>query len=128
MRRLGNINPTVRGLLIVALIALAVMVLNLYATLAVVSGLLRIAFFLAIAFFIFMLWRERRGEIELWSQRSRWVFYGAAALILIDLGAFFSPFRKVSLHGFAAFSFVAVLLICGFSMWRVWRDEHTYGL
>jgi drug/metabolite transporter (DMT)-like permease len=127
VRRLGNINPTVRGLLIVAAIALAVVVLNLYATLAVVSGLLRIAFFLAVAFFIYLMWRERRSEIELWSQRARWVFYGAAGLILVDLGVFFSPFRKIPLHGFTAFSFVAVLVICGFSMWRVWRDEHTYS-
>ena len=102
MDRLRNMNPTVRGLLIVALIALVVMALQLYATLAVVSGLLTIAFFLAMAFFVYLWWRDNRAEIDLWSQRSRWVFYGGAALIVVDLGAFFSPFRKFELRGVAA--------------------------
>jgi hypothetical protein len=127
MKRISDMNPTVRGLLIVAAIALIVVVFQLYTTLAVVGGLLRIAFFLAIAFFVYVFWRDRRGEIELWSQRSRYVFYGAAALIVIDLGAYFSPFRTESMRGFPALSFVLVLLICAFSMWRVWRDEHTFS-
>ena len=127
MRRLfADMNPFVRGMLIVAAIAAIVVVFQLYAALAVVSGLLRIAFFLAIAFFIYLLWRERRGEIELWSRRAKWVFYGAAALILIDLGAYFSPFRHLPLSGLSALSFVLVIALCGFSMWRVWRDEHSY--
>ena len=123
MRRLGNINPTVRGLLIVALIALAVMVLNLYATLAVVSGLLRIAFFLAIAFFLFLLWRERRSDIESWSERGRRVFYAAAILAVVDVG------MLIGLHptGPDAFAFVVVLAACIFAGVRVWRDEHRYG-
>ena len=54
------------------------------------------------------------------------MFYGAAALILIDLGAFFSPYRHLPLSGLSAFSFVLVIALCGFSMWRVWRDEHSY--
>jgi hypothetical protein len=123
-----KMNPTVRGLLIVAAIALVVVVLNLYVTLAVVGALLSIAFFLAVAFFVYQLWRERRGEIELWSRRSKIVFYGAAVLIVVDLAAFFWPFRHFTLSGFPAFSFIAVLVICGFSMWRVWRDEHSYGM
>ena len=127
MRRLfADMNPFVRGMLIVAAIAAIVVVFQLYAALAVVGGLLRIAFFLAIAFFIYLLWRERRGEIELWSRRAKWVFYSAAALILIDLGAYFSPFRHLPLSGLSALSFVLVIGLCGFSMWRVWRDEHSY--
>ena len=127
MRRFfADMNPFVRGMLIVGAIALIVVLFQLYAALAVVSGLLRIAFFLAIAFFLYLLWRERRGEIELWSRRAKWVFYSAAALIVIDLGAFFSPFRSGSLSGLSAISFVLVLVLCAFSMWRTWRDEHSY--
>jgi fucose 4-O-acetylase-like acetyltransferase len=127
MRRLiADMNPFVRGLLIVAAIAGIVVAFQLYAALAVVSGLLRIAFFLAIAFFIYLLWRERRSEIELWSTRAKRVFYAAAALIVLDLGAFFSPFRTGSLSGFSALSFVLVLVLCAFSMWRIWRDERSY--
>jgi drug/metabolite transporter (DMT)-like permease len=127
MRRLfADMNPFLRGMLIVAAIAAIVVAFQLYAALAVVSGLLRIAFFLAIAFFVFLLWRERRGEIELWSTRAKWVFYSAAALILLDLGAYFSPYRHLPLSGLSALSFVLVIALCGFSMFRVWRDEHSY--
>jgi hypothetical protein len=123
----ARMNPTVRGLLVVVAVALVVVVFRLYTTLAVVSGLLRIAFFLAIAFFVYLLWRDQRSNIELWSDRARRVFYAAALLIVIDLGAFFSPFRTITLSGFPAFAFIAVLVICGYSMWRIWRTEHTYG-
>jgi hypothetical protein len=128
MRRFfSDLNPTVRGFLIIALIALTVVVFQLYQTLAVVGGLLRIAFFLAIAFFIYLWWRNHRSDIETWSQRSRAVFYGAAILIVLDLALYFSPFRTEPLAGFTALSFVLVLAICGFSMWRVWRDEHRFS-
>jgi hypothetical protein len=67
MRRLwSQLNPTVRGLLIIALIALLVMVLNLYVTLAALYAIAGIAFFLAIAFFVYLLWRVRRQVIEVW--------------------------------------------------------------
>ena len=57
-------NPTLRGFLIIAAIALTVIVLNLYVALASLFLLAQIAFFLAIAFFIYLLWRERRDDIE----------------------------------------------------------------
>ena len=47
-------NRTVRGLAIVALIALVVVVLSLEPVLAAIGGLLGIAFFLAVAFFLFL--------------------------------------------------------------------------
>jgi peptidoglycan/LPS O-acetylase OafA/YrhL len=126
--RLWNrIHPTLRAFLVVALIALVVVVLQLYQTLIALSLLLRIAFFLAIAFFLFLLWRDRvRGEVELWPQRAKVVFYAAAALILVDLGAFFWPGRSTA--GPDALAFLLVLAIAGFSMWRVWRDERTFGM
>ncbi|HMI99108.1 MAG TPA: hypothetical protein VK488_04680 [Gaiellaceae bacterium] len=128
MRRFfSDMNPTVRGFLVIALIALVVVVFQLYQTLAVVGGLLRIVFFLAIAYFVYLWWRNHRSDIEAWSQRSRGVFYAAAILIVLDLATYFSPFRTAPLRGFGALSFVLVIAICAFSMWRVWRDEHRYG-
>jgi small-conductance mechanosensitive channel len=128
MRRFfSDMNPTLRGFLVIALIALVVVVFQLYQTLAVVSGLLRIVFFLAIAYFVYLWWRNHRSDIEAWSQRSRAVFYAAAILIVLDLATYFSPFRTGPLRGLAAMSFVLVLAICAFSMWRVWREEHRYG-
>jgi drug/metabolite transporter (DMT)-like permease len=123
----SRLNPTIRGFLIIAAIALVVVVLQLYQTLAVLSGLLRIAFFLAIAFVVYLWWRNHRSDIEAWSDRSRRVFYAAALLIVIDLGAYFSPFRITPLRGLSALSFVLVLVICAYSMWRIWRDEHSYA-
>ena len=124
MRRFfGELNPTVRGFLIIALIALVVVALNLYQTLAAIGMLLRIAFFLAIAFVLYLLWRDRlRGDIETWSRRSRWAFYGGLAVILAALAIVFWPGRP-TLAGIDALVFVLVLALSGFAMWRVWRDE-----
>ena len=126
MSKLWNrLNPTLRAFLIVALIALVIVVLQLYQTLIALGMLLRIAFFLAIAFFVFLIWRDRlRGDIETWSGRAKAVFYGGAALIVLDLGVFFWPGRTTA--GLDAVAFLAVLALAGFSMWRVWRDERTY--
>ena len=63
-------------------------VLSLQSVLSTVGGLLQIAFFLAIAFFLFLLWREKRGDIESWQDRSRNVFYAAIVLAVVDIGAF----------------------------------------
>ena len=82
----SRMNPTLRGLLIVALIALIVVALQLQSTLSVVSALLSIAFILAITFFVYLVWRERRAEIATWSLRARVTFYGAALLIVTDIG------------------------------------------
>ena len=50
MKRLfSEMNPTVRGFLVIALIVVVVMVLNLQGTVLAIDMLLRIAFFLAIA-------------------------------------------------------------------------------
>jgi len=120
----SRMNPTLRGFLIIGLIALVVVVLQLEATLIALSMILRIAFFLAIAFFVFLMWRERRDDIDTWSGRAKTVFYGAALLVVADVGAWI-------VRGFGsgpdALAFLLVLGLCGFAMWRVWRDEHTYA-
>jgi hypothetical protein len=123
MRRLWE-NGTVRGLAIVALIALVIVVLQLEATLSALYLLASIAFFLAIAFFVYLVWRERRADIGVWPQRARIVFYGAAVVILLDLAHYFVD---RDLRGVDALVFFVVLVLCGFSMWRIWRDQHTYG-
>ena len=125
MRRLlRDMNPMLRGLLAIALIAAVIVVLQLQTTLTALLLIARIAFFLAIAFFVFLLWRDRRSEIETWSTRSRAVFYGAALLIVTNLALFF--FRGAS--GPDALAFLLVLGLAGFSMWRVWRDERQLSL
>jgi hypothetical protein len=131
MRRLlADMNPTLRGFLIIAVIAVVVVALSLEQTLIALYVLAGIAFFLAVAFFVYLVWRERRGDIAMWSARSQAVFYGAALLIVADLAVFFWR-RNVSDQGVSgpdALAFVIVLGLCGFSMYRIWRDEHSYGL
>ena len=119
-----DMNPTLRGFLIIALIAGVVVVLSLEEVLATVGGLLRIAFFLAIAFFLFLLWRERRSDIEAWSDRSRKVFYGAVVLAVVDVGAFIGLSPS---GGPDALAFFLVLAACVYAAVRTWREEHRYG-
>jgi hypothetical protein len=116
-------HRTVRGLAIVALIALIVVVLSLEPVLAVTGGLLRIGFFLAIAFFLFLVWRERRGDLEAWSDRSRRVFYGAIGLAVVDVGAAIG----LSPTGGDVIAVFVVLGCCAWAIVRTWRAEHTYG-
>ena len=118
----SRMNPTVRGLLILAAIAGIVVVLQLQLTLTALFLIASIIFPLAIAYFLFLMWRERREEIGQWPLRARVVFYGAALLAVADLAVNWYG----GAHGLQVLAFVGVLVICGFAMWRVWRDQHTY--
>ena len=115
-------NRTLRGFAILALISIGIVVLRLQTTLNALYVLARIAFLIAIAFFLFLLWREHRSEIGIWPARARGVFYGAAALIVADIAAI--SFIKES--GLDAVAFILVLAAAGFAMWRTWRDQHSY--
>jgi small-conductance mechanosensitive channel len=115
-------RPTLRGFLIIGLIALVVVVLNQYTALLAIAGLLRIAFFLAVAFFVYLMWRERRGEIDTWSTRERVVFYGSALLIVTAIGLYFWR----GLPGYEQLGFIGVIAGAGYAMFRIWRGRHSY--
>jgi hypothetical protein len=123
MRRFFSEHTAIRGFLIIGLIALVVVVLSLEPVLATVGGLLKIAFFLAIAFFLFLMWRERRSDIEAWNDRSRNVFYAAIVLAVVDIGAFIG----LSPSGPDALAFFLVLGGCAYAVVRTWREEHRYS-
>jgi fucose 4-O-acetylase-like acetyltransferase len=119
-----DMNPTVRGFGVIALIALVVVVLQLERTLTALFILARIAFFLAIAYFIYLLWRDHRHDIATWSTRARVVFYGSALLMVVNVAVrFWVPVG----NGLSLIAFLAVFVGGGFAMWRIWRDEHSYG-
>ncbi len=123
MRKLWDrIPPLARGLGIITLIAVVVVVLSLEPVLATVGGLLQIAFFLAIAFFLFLLWRERRGDLEAWSERNRKLFYAAIILAVVAIGMAIG----LGVPGRDAFALVLVLAACAYVVVRVWRLEHRY--
>jgi small-conductance mechanosensitive channel len=119
----SRMNSTVRGFLIILAIVAIIVVLQLEATLQALFILARVAFLLAIAFFVFLMWRERREEIAAWPTRSMIVFYGAAILAVADIGVYWYG----GAHGLQVLAFVGVLVGSGFALWRTWRDQHTYS-
>ena len=124
MKRFG---PTARGFAIILVVAALITASGTAGAvgLSLVLLILRIAFIVVIAIVLFRLWRRHREEIGTWPARSRVVFYGAAALALVDiLAASFTPFPA---GGLEALVFFFVIAACLFAMWRVWRDEHTYA-
>jgi small-conductance mechanosensitive channel len=122
-RFFSEMNPFVRGLLVVALIAGIVVVLQLQLTLTALFLIASIIFPLAIAYFLYLLWRDRRDDVAVWPARSKFAFYGGAVLIVAALLVFF--FRGAS--GLDALALLLVLGFSGFAMFRAWRDQHTYG-
>jgi hypothetical protein len=124
MRRLfADMNPTLRGFLIIVVIVLAVILLNAQNTVISLLLLARIAFFIAIAVFIYLLWRERRFEISTWPAHARLAFYGGALLIVVSIGVFI----LTSVSGRNALAFFLILGLSAFAMFRAWRDQHSYG-
>ena len=121
-------NGTLRGFLVIVALAAILTAAGTAGDvgLGLVFLILRIAFIVAIAIFLFGLWRRNKEQISLWRLRSRLVFYGAAALAVIDLGAS-AILVSYPRGGLEALVFFFVLGASGFAMWRVWRDEHTYG-
>jgi small-conductance mechanosensitive channel len=122
VRRLWE-NRFARGLALIALVSLGIVLLSLENAVVTAGALMRIAFFLAIAFFLFLLWRERRSDIETWSELSRRTFYGAVVLAVLAIGALIG----LGPTGADAIAFFAVIACCAWAIVRVWRREHRYG-
>jgi small-conductance mechanosensitive channel len=117
-----RMNPTLRGFLIILAIVGVIVVLNLETAVISLTLIAQVAFLLAIAFFVFLVWRERRGDIAMWPRRASLAFYGAAILAVADVAAYIYG----GAHGLQVLAFVAVLAFCGFAMFRIWRDQHHY--
>jgi len=113
----------VRGLGIVAIVAVIVVVLSLEPVVATVGGILRIAFFLAIAFFLFLVWRERRGDLDAWSERNRRLFYASIVLAVVAVGLAIGFGLRESRD---ALALILALAGCAYVVVRVWRLEHRY--
>jgi hypothetical protein len=121
-RRFVDMNPTLRGFLIIVGIVLVVILLNQQTALLSLVALTRIAFFLAVAFFVYLLWRERRGEISTWPTRSQVAFYGGGILIIVAFGVYILE----GASGRDALAFILTVGLSAFAMFRSWRDQHTY--
>jgi hypothetical protein len=124
VRRLwDSIPPLARGLGLVAIVAAIVVVLSLEPVVATVGGILRIAFFLAIAFFLFLVWRERRGDLEVWSDWNRRLFYAAIGLAVVAIGLAIGWGLPASRD---ALALILAVACCAYVVYRVWRLEHRY--
>ena len=113
-------TPFLRNLLILAAVALVVVLLNLEVAVITAGLLLRIAFIIAIAVVVYFYWRDfGRREISTWSQRATWVFYAAAALLIVDIGWWM-------LGGLAGRNLLVAILVaaaCGYVGFRTWHDQ-----
>jgi small-conductance mechanosensitive channel len=115
-----GMTPFIRNLLILAAVAAAIVVLNLETAVITAALLLRIAFIIAIAVVAYFYWRDfGRREISTWPQRAAWVFYGAVALLIVDIGWWM-------LGGLTGRNLLAAILVaaaCGYAGYRTWRDQ-----
>jgi len=112
-------NPTVRGLALVATVSALIVALSLEGTLAIVGGILWLAFLIAIVVFVVRLARRRRDAVDHWSRRGRVVMAGAVVLVVADvvMAVILSPTRA------DAIAFFAVLAVSVIVALRTWRDE-----
>jgi len=116
-------NPFLRNLAILAVLALAIVVLNQETALATAGALVRVAFFIVIGVVAYFFWRDfGRREIETWPTRSAQVFYAACALLVLDIGWY----AVKSPQGRDALACFVVAGICVYVGWRTWRDQKTY--
>ncbi|MSO57717.1 MAG: hypothetical protein EXQ77_01600 [Thermoleophilia bacterium] len=118
MRQFGG-NRFLRGLVFVAVFSAVIVLLSLEESVQTARALLGVAFFLAVAYFCFLAWRERRSDIETWPERSRRLFYGAIVLAVAAVGVYLG----VGANGVESVAFVLVLGACSWVAVRVWRRE-----
>ena len=120
----SRMNPTARGFLIILGIVVLVVAFQLQCEPLRALVVAQIAFLIAIVFVIYRMWRERREEI--------------AALAVARAGRLLRrgdrrggrPRRSTGTAGrpgSRSLAFVGVLVLCGFAMWRTWRDQHHFA-
>jgi hypothetical protein len=116
-------NPTLRGFLIIAAVAALIAAFSLGPVLSVLGLVLSILFLVVLVLVVYRWWRNNRYEIAQMPRRVQVVLYGGAAVVLADFAVYFV--RRGS--GLEALAFRLVIAICGYAMWRAWRDQHTYS-
>jgi amino acid transporter len=117
-------NPFLRNLGIIAIVAVAIVVLNAETALTTAAILLRVVFFIVIAVVVYFFWRDvARHEISTWGDRNTRVFYAAVVLLIVDAGWWIwsSP------QGRDALVAIVVAVICGYVGFRIWREQKRYG-
>ena len=115
-------TPFVRNLTILAVVALAIVLLNQETALVTAATLLRFAFFVVIGVVAYFYWRDfGRREIATWPARSSRVFYAAVALLVLDVGWY----AAIGVGGRDILAFIAVAAICVYVGLRTWREQRS---
>jgi hypothetical protein len=115
-------TPFVRNLGILALVAVAIVLLNQETALVTAATLLRFAFFIVIGVVAYFFWRDiGRREIDTWPARSSRVFYAAVGLFVVDVG-WWVVVGVVGRDVLAALVVAAICVYVGFTTWREQRS------
>ena len=116
---------TLRNFGIVALIALAIALAPGGGTgLSVALWILTVAFFASIALLGFRLYRENRFTLDSLSTTERGVAYGSVGLAFVD---FTATSRLFQLGGGGVLIWLAILGLCSYGIFWVWRRQSEYG-
>jgi hypothetical protein len=117
-----HVNPFIRNLAILAVIALLIVLLNQETALATAGELVRVAFFIVIGVVAYFFWRDfARREIETWPTRAAGVFYVAVGLLILDIGWY----MLVGVTGRDALAFIVVAGICVYVGIKTWREQKS---
>ena len=122
-----TIGPTARGFAILILVASVITAVGAQGRLVWILRILGVVFLVVIIYVVFRIWKSRREEISMWSRRAQTTFYGAAFVAIGNLAASFIPMIDYPDTGLEIVVFYVVFALCGFALYRVWRDQHTYG-
>jgi uncharacterized membrane protein YfcA len=116
------LTPFVRNLGILAVVALAIVLLNQETALVTATTLLRFAFFIVIGVVAYFFWRDiGRREIETWPSRSARVFYAALALLVVDIGWWV----VIGITGRDVLAALVVGAICLYVGVKTWREQQS---
>jgi hypothetical protein len=92
--------------------------------LRVLLTLLSIAFFTAIAYLGYRLYRQYGFELNTLSDRTRFVLYGSVALAFLT---FCATNRMFESGGLGALAWVSLLGICSYGVYWVWTQYRQFG-
>lgn len=114
-----------RNFAILALIALAVLVLpGGGPLLGIIGRLLTIAFFSAIAFLGYRLYREHQFSLQALEDRHRLVLYAAVGVAFLTFAA--TP-RLFGAGGAGIVVWIGLLVICSYAAFWVYTQSRRYG-
>lgn len=109
---------------VIALVALALTVLpGGGSALDVALTLLSIAFFVAIAFLVFRLYRQYRFELDALDDRTRLVLYGSVGLALLT---FTATSRLFDTGGLGALTWLVLLGLASYGVYWVWMRYRSF--